>query len=303
MLLAVFVFSSSSTIVKWADTPGSVVAFWRMIGAVVLWWVVIAVRRAATGRPAPSAETWRRVLPAGLFFGFNITLFFTAITRTSIAHAEFIIALSPVVLVPLGALVFGEQPDRRALPWGIVSIVGLAIVLFLGGNQGGATVAGDLIVAVGVGMWTGYLLTARRARASVDVVDFMATVMPVGVLTAAPVALVLAGDDIWPLTAEAWIAVALLSVLTGMLGHGLIAFAQREVDVGTISIIQVAQPALAVCWSFVILGEEIRGAQIPGMLLVIVGLAAFTIVSQRRTQARTATVVPDQHGELTGPVG
>ena len=52
-----------------------------------------------------------------------------------------------------------------------------------------------------------------------------------------------------------------------------------------------------------ILGEEIRGAQIPGMILVIVGLAAFTIVSQRRTQARAATVVPDQHGELTGPVG
>ena len=39
------------------------------------------------------------------------------------------------------------------------------------------------------------------------------------------------------------------------------------------------------------------------MILVIVGLAAFTIVSQRRAQQRAATVDPDQHGELTGPVG
>ena len=62
-----------------------------------------------------------------------------------------------------------------------------------------------------------------------------------------------------------------------MIGHGLIAFAQSEVDVGTIGVIQVAQPALAVCWSFLILGESIRVLQVPGMILVIVGLAMFTI--------------------------
>lgn len=303
MLLAVFVFSSSSTIIKWADTPGSVLAFWRMIGAVILWWTVIAVRRTTTGRPPPSIQTWKAVLPAGLFFGFNITLFFTAINRTSIAHAEFITALSPLVLVPLGALFFGEKPDGRALLWGLISVVGLAIVLFLGGDQGGASVSGDALVVVVVGTWVGYLLTGRRARATVDVVDFMSTMMPIGVLTAAPVAFVLARDDIWPLSAKDWVAVALLSVLTGMLGHGLIAFAQQEVDVGTIGIIQVAQPALAVCWSFALLGEQIRLAQVPGMVLVIVGLAAFTIVSQRRSQQRAATVESDQHGELTGPVG
>jgi drug/metabolite transporter (DMT)-like permease len=301
MLVAVLAFSSSSSIVKWADTPGAVVAFWRMIIAVALWWIVIAVRRITTGRPAPSAETWRRVLPAGLFFGFNITLFFTAINNTSIAHAEFITALTPLALVPLGAVLFHEKPDRRALMWGGLTIVGLAMVLFLGGGQGGATVAGDALTVVVLGTWVAYLVTGRRARATVDVVDFMAVMMPIGMITATPVALILAGDDLWPLSATGWTAVALLSVLTGMLGHGLVAFAQREVDIGTISIIQVAQPAIAVCWGYILLGEAIRPAQIPGMILVIVGLAAFTVVSQRRLRA--ATMQDDQHGELTGPVG
>jgi drug/metabolite transporter (DMT)-like permease len=301
MLLAVLVFSSSSSIVKWADTPGSIVAFWRMVIAVALWWIVIVIRRVATGRPVPTVDTWRRVLPAGLFFGLNITLFFTAIQRTSIAHAEFITALSPLALVPLGALLFHEKPDRRALAWGGLTLVGLAMVLFLGGSQGGATVAGDALVVVVVGTWVAYLLTSRRARVTVDVVDFMSTVMLIGMITATPVALILDGDAVWPLSARGWTAVALLSVLTGMLGHGLIAFAQTEVDVGTIGIIQVAQPAIAVCWGYVLLGEEIRPAQIPGMILVIVGLAAFTVVSQRRLRA--GTMVDDQHGELAGPVG
>ena len=173
------------------------------------------------------------MLPAGLFFGLNITLFFTALGRTSIAHAEFITALSPILLVPLGVLLFHERPDRRALPWGLVTLVGLAIVLFLGGSQGGATLErGPAIVIVVVATWIGYLLTGRRARATVDVVDFMATMMPIGVLTATPVALVIAGDEIWPMTAKGWLIAAVLAVLTGMVGHGLIAFAQREVDVG-----------------------------------------------------------------------
>ncbi len=281
VLGAVLTFSSSSSIVKWADTPGSVLAFWRMIGAVILWWLVIAGRRAITGRPIPSAATWRRVLPAGLFFGLNITLFFTAINYTSIAHAEFITALSPLFLVPAGAIFFHEEPNRRALAWGGLTIVGLAIVLFLGGNQGGATFGGDALVVVVVCTWVGYLLTGRRARATVDTVDFMSTMMPVGLLTATPVALLLAGDDIWPLSAKGWIAAALLSVLTGMLAHGLIAAAQREVDIGTIGILQVAQPALAVGWSYLLLGEQIRLAQLPGIALMLIGLIAFSTVQWR----------------------
>ena len=299
MLGAVLAFSSSSSIVKWADAPGSVIAFWRMIGAVGLWWLVIVGRRILTGRPAPSPATWLRVVPAGLFFGLNITLFFTAINHTSIAHAEFIAALSPLLLVPAGAFFFSEQPNLRALAWGSISILGLAIVIGFGGDQGGATIGGDLLILLVVFTWVGYLLTSRRARATVDVVDFMSTVMPIGMLTAAPLALLLDGDELWPLGAKAWVAVALLSVLTGMLAHGLIVAAQRDVDVGTIGMLQVSQPALAVAWSYLLLGEEIRLAQVPGMILVLVGLAAFTFVSQRRA----ARVVADQHGELTGSVG
>jgi len=292
-------FSISSTLVKWADTPGAVIAFWRMVGAVIVWWAVIGVRRVTTGTPPPSATTWRSVLPAGLFFGVNISLFFTAITKTSIAHAEFITSLAPFALVPVGALLFGEQPRWRALRWGAVSLVGIAIVLAFGPANGDASVGGDALVVVVVGTWVGYMITGRRARASVDVVDFMATMMPIGLLTAVPMALLLAADDIFPLSAKAWAASAMLTVLTGVVAHGLIAFAQREVDVGTISVIQVSQPALAVGWAMLLLREDVRAAQVPGMALVLLGLLAFTLASRRPADR----VAGNDTGELAGPAG
>ena len=100
----------------------------------------------ARGRPAPTAATWRLALAPGLAFGANIALFFTAITKTSIAHAEFITALTPLVLLPAGAFFFGERPNWNALRWGLISIVGVSLVLFFGPEQGASSVSGDLMM-------------------------------------------------------------------------------------------------------------------------------------------------------------
>jgi drug/metabolite transporter (DMT)-like permease len=284
MIVAVISFSVTSPLSKWSESTGSVVAFWRMAGSVVAWWIVVMIARVRSGRPLPSRTAWRAVLVPALCFGTNIAVFFTAVTRTSIAHAEFIAALSPLVLLPAGAVLFGERPNWQALRWGLVSIVGVALVLFFGPAQGAATLGGDLLMILVLTLWATYLLTARRARAAgVDTLDFMACLMPLGLLTAAPIAVFTAGDDVLRLSARGWVAVLLLTILTGMVAHGCITFAQRLIPVATIGIMQSGQPALAVFWGFVILGEEVRGLQVVGMLLVVFGLALFTWSSQRAT--------------------
>ena len=288
MTVAVVSFSTSSSLIKWSDSTGSVVAFWRMIGAVIGWWTVIAVTRVRTGRPAPTATTWRLALAPGLAFGANIALFFTAINKTSIAHAEFITALTPLVMLPAGAFFFSERPNWSALRWGLISIVGVTLVLFFGPEQGTSSVSGDLLMIGVILLWTTYLLTSKQARAAgVGTLDFMACMMPIGVLTAGPIAAIIAGSDVFGLTAKGWLVVGILTLLTGMLSHGCIVFAQQHIPVATISIMQTAQPALAVFFAFLILGEEVRPPQILGMALVIAGLALFTLASSRSATIST----------------
>lgn len=288
MSVAVVSFSMSSALIKWSDSTGSVVAFWRMIGAVIGWWTVITFTRVRSGRPAPTAATWRLALAPGLAFGANIALFFTAITKTSIAHAEFITALTPLVLLPTGAFFFGERPNWNALRWGLISIVGVSLVLFFGPEQGAASVSGDLMMIGVITLWTTYLLTSKRARAAgVGTLDFMACMMPIGVLTSGPIAAIVAGSDVFGLSARGWLVVAILTLLTGMLSHGCIVFAQKHLPVATIGIMQTAQPALAVFFAFVILGEEVRPPQVLGMALVIIGLALFTLAGSRTAAVST----------------
>ena len=282
MTIAVASFSTSSVLIKWSESTGSVIAFWRMIGAVIGWWTVVAFNRVRTGRPAPTASTWRLALAPGLAFGANIALFFTAINKTSIAHAEFIGALTPLVLLPAGAFFFAERPNWTALRWGLISVVGVSLVLFFGPEQGTSSLSGDLLMLGVLSLWATYLLTSKRARtAGVGTLDFMACMMPIGLLTAGPIAAIIAGADVFGLSAKGWLVVVILTLLTGMLSHGCIVFAQQHIPVATIGVMQTAQPALAVFFAFVVLGEEVRPPQVLGMALVMVGLALFTLVSSR----------------------
>jgi drug/metabolite transporter (DMT)-like permease len=89
------------------------------------------------------------------------------------------------------------------------------------------------------------------------------------------------------MTGRGWFVVVVLALLNGMVARGSIAFAQQQLPIAAITVMQVAQPALAMLFAFVILGEEVRPLQIGGMALVIVGIALFTRAAQRRPVTST----------------
>jgi drug/metabolite transporter (DMT)-like permease len=63
-----------------------------------------------------------------------------------------------------------------------------------------------------------------------------------------------------------------LTFVTGLGAHGLMVYAQKTIGIGTIGIAQVAQPALAALWSFLLVGESLHGLQIVGMVMVLGGI-------------------------------
>lgn len=288
VITSVIAFAFSLSVIKWPGIAGSAIAWWRLVGSALLWWAFLLIRRRRTGQPLPSRETWLLAAPPSLAFGINISLIFLAITRTSVAHADFIASMAPIVLIPAGFVFFAEQPRWRALGWGALSIIGLVVILSNGPTDGVATVGGDVLVAFGVLAFAVYQLLAKRARArGVEPFDFMAVLMPIALVTATPIALVSAGDELWPLSAKAWTSVAILSVMTGMVAHGLLYYAQRSVPIATIGMIQTSQPSMSTFWAWLLLGEAISAAQVPGMILATVGVALVVWFSRRPSPIRS----------------
>ena len=59
-----------------------------------------------------------------------------------------------------------------------------------------------------------------------------------------------------------WTYMLILTLLSGVAAHGLKVYAQKTIPIGTIGIAQVAQPALAVVWSFLLLGETLGAGRL-----------------------------------------
>jgi len=271
VVLAFAGLSLGSTLAKLSGSPGVVVAFWRFLIGAVVWHAWIAVRRART-RSARTIDgrAWRVAAVPGVVFGVNLACFFSGATLTPIAHAEFISALTPVVLIPVAALVLKERAPRSALAGGAVALAGVTLILGQA-PEAGTSLAGDLLVVGAVVAWVIYLMTAKAARTSLDTSVFMAVMTTAAGLTALPLALVAGGGPgpLVGLTARGWAVVAVLAVTAGTISHGLLAWAQSRVAVGTISMLQLAQPALGVLWAAMVLGEAVTLLQVVGMVIVL----------------------------------
>jgi len=270
----VIAFSLSSTLVKRAESPGVLLAFWRLATVSVLWNLYLW----STGRRVTLRDVRQALLP-GIFFGLNLAIFFAGATHNSIANAALIGSLAPFFIVPIGAWMFKEYINPAALVFALVAFAGLAVVLFSAPANGDASLKGNVFGFVAMLLFVAYIASTRYFRRDMDVATFMATISPIAAVAVLPLAV--ANGDVFGLSGRGWTYMLILTLLTGVVAHGLNVYAQKTIPIGTIGVSQVAQPALAVLWAFLLLGEEVRGAQIAGIATVIVGLLAFIVINER----------------------
>src|SRR3954471_14083276 len=270
----VVAFSLSSPLAKRAEPPGVLVAFWRLTVVSVAWSLVLW----STGRRVVLRDV-RAVWVPAIFFGLNLAVFFSGATHNSIANAALIGSCAPLLIVPVGALLFRERINSRALLFALVAFGGVTLVLLSAPPGGDASLKGNVLGVLAMLLLVGYVSSARYFRREMDVTTFMATVCPIATLVVFPIAV--ADGGTLSMSGTGWTYVLILALSSGIVAQGLLIYAQKSIQIGTIGIAQDAQPALAVVWSFLLLGEVINARQGVGIAIVIGGLLAFTALNQR----------------------
>src|SRR3954466_12367909 len=210
----VIAFSLSSTLVKRAESPGVLVAFWRLLIVSVVWNVYLW----STGRRVTLRHVRQAFVP-GVFFGVNLAAFFAGATHNSVANAALIGSLAPFLIVPLGGVLFKEYINPRALAFALVAFVGAVIVLFSAPANGDASLRGNVFGVLAMLLWTGYVVSTRHFRRDMDVATFMSTVSPIAAVSVLPLAI--ANGDMSQMSATGWTYTLVLTFLTGVAAHGL----------------------------------------------------------------------------------
>jgi drug/metabolite transporter (DMT)-like permease len=210
-------FSMSSTLAKQAESPGVLIAFWRMIVVSIVWSLLLA----ATARRVRMADV-RQVFIPGIFFGLNLAVFFTGVTHNSVANAALIGSLAPFLIVPLGAWLFRERFRSRALVFAAIAFCGVAVVLFNAPPIGDASLEGNLLGLLAMFVLVGYVVSTRHFRRDMDVTTFMATICPIAAVAVLPVAL--AHGDVTGLSGTGWKYMLILTFTSGVMAQGLLVY-------------------------------------------------------------------------------
>jgi drug/metabolite transporter (DMT)-like permease len=274
-------------------SPPSLVLYRLWLGAAIM--IVMA---RSTGGTIDLAAVRSTALP-GALFGISMIFGFWSFKTTSVANASIIGALTPAFVLVAAGRVFGERCTRAQLIGAFVGFAGVAVVVIGAGKTGGASFTGDALAFVNLVLWAAYLLVAKRIRRDgLHAGAYIAAVFTWAAVIVTPWSL-LVSDDLGELGMhDAWLLLG-MALSAGLIGHSLMAWAQRDLDVGVVSLLGLASPVVSAIGAWLVNAQPMNGWQVLGSVLVLGGLLVVVL------QQRKILVPPfvGERGRSTSPAG
>ncbi len=261
------------------DTPA--IVLYRMVVGVPM---MLAMAYATGG--GLTRELMKKTALPGLLFSLSFVTGFASIKMTSIANATLITTIQPVLVVFVAPKLFGEKLRARQLVWSAVSMAGVLVVVLAAASTSGARLSGDLMALVNVVLWTVYFLMSKRLRLDgVHSWSYLSAVFVWAAIVIIPFGLI-ASNDVGAMKTSDWVYVVAMAVGPGVVGHGLMTWAQSHVDVTLASLLGLLSPVLSTIGAWWAFGESLTLWQMVGAVAVLGSLAL--LVAEQRTAARIA---------------
>ncbi len=249
--------------------------------------VMIAVAYLTGGRI--TLTVLRQALFPGVLFALSMMASFESYKSTSIAVATLIPAVQPALLLFVAFRLFGERSSSRQVALAVTALCGVFGVVLAAGHTGGTAMRGNLLAVVNLLLWTVYFVQVKRIRsAGVHSWSFLASVFMVGATIAIPWGLVVS-NDLHAVGGRDWLMIGLMVCGPGLVGHGLMTWAQRHLDITVASLLTLASPVISAAGAWIIYSEGLRPMQMVFSVVVLVALAG--IVVDVRAGAATETAL------------
>ena len=259
--------------VRLADCGPVAAGFWRLFLALpILAILALANRQQLSGFPKAA---WVAMAGAGVFFGLDLAAWHIGIGMTRLGNVTLFGNSGSLLLVAWGLIVLRRLPRRNEALAFAAAIAGSAILLGRSLQVGTDTLRGDLFCLLAGFFYTFYILLLQGAREKLGSWSLLFWSSAAG----APVLLAIAiamGEQIVPTN---WAPLIVLSLLSQVIGQGLLVYSLRHFSPLIIGLALLTQPAIAVLAGWFAFGETFGWIDGLGMVMV----AAALVIAQART--------------------
>lgn len=257
-------------LVRLSETGPVASAFWRTALAAPLLWIG-ALRVRGPAREAERAH-WAALVAAGLFFAGDLGVWHWSIVWTSVANSTLLANLAPIFVTLAGWLLWRRRVTGVFLVGMVVAIAGMFVLVGPNFSVGGKRLMGDALGALTAVFYAGYMLAIKVARddgaATVRLMAWSTSITAIALL---PVAL-LSPQPFMPASAQGWLVVVGLALVTQILGQGLIAYAFAHLPASLSSVSLLIQPVVAAFVAWRLFGEAVGAQQFIGGAVVLAGI-------------------------------
>ena len=179
--VATVVWGMAGLFVKSASVSALWFSTYRLWTGVAIYAVVLAVTRRRL-----RLATVRACAIGGVLFAADQAFAYSAFKLTTVANANIIIALAPIVIAFTASRLFGERFGRREVLLAGISFAGVGLVALGASSSPAWSLTGDLLALCSMGCWAAYWLYSKRVRQQVSTLEYMSSVMLVGALVMTP---------------------------------------------------------------------------------------------------------------------
>lgn len=269
--------SLSGLFIRWAEAPGTVTSFFRMVVATVF--LLPFVLKNANAQPLPKRRLLLLPLLGGLFVALDHGTWSTSIQFTRVGMATLFNNIAPLWVALFAAFFWRERLTSKFWIGLGLTLAGIAVVFGddligpagRGAQNGNSTLLGNSLAVFSSLFYCAYYLVTQHARRTVATLPYVWLVTAGGAFF-----LLIANLGLGrPLTGYPaltyWIFLA-AGLISQVGGYFSVAYALGHLPASVVAPSMVAQPVLTALMAIPLAGEMLQPGQWMGSIVVLAGI-------------------------------
>ncbi len=247
LFIGIFIISWGSILVRWVgDVSPVLIAFYRLFFSIIVLIPVLLIRKETIKIESKKSRFY--FVAAGLLLAGHFYTWIYSLQLTTVANSIFLESTHPIFGWIL-SVIFLKEKGTRLIAVGMISgLIGMYLIISGDISQSSGAILGDLMAVLSAFCLAAYLLIARMMTSKTLLIPYLLWVYGTAafflLLTGIITDLNFAGFG-W----ESWMFLLLLALGPNLIGHSLLNWASRKIEIFKINIALLAEPVLATIYA------------------------------------------------------
>ncbi len=270
LIIGVIILGFSVIFVKWANAPGSVTAFYRILFAILIIIIPFLINVKKKKQKSNSKGIIAALL-GGFFFGTDLVLWSTGVQIGGITNPTLMANTAPI-WVGLGAMIIFKERLKILFWFGlIVALAGTILVLGQDLNRASEFGTGTILGLLAGFFYGAYYLATQKGREYLNTLSFF-VYSAIGSIIAPAIAVIIFKFPFFDYPSVTWLNFLALGIIVQVIGWLILNYVQGHIPASIVAPTLLGQPVVTAFVSFIFLNELFNIFDIIGGIAVLSGI-------------------------------